>query len=203
MGLRLAPVSEFFELPKVRPRRRQRVKVEDDEGWGPPSLLLPGRVAKDVVIAASEDHAVVMEGIACYPSGLSFELRTVGLYYYDHEFNEYEPSMGSWVRRAGEKELPPGLLRFGVEYSDGQKATTLEADHGWHRSEDDGRLRLQLGGGGGGGATWSWRIWITPLPPDGPVVFVCEWPAFGIEETRKSIPGSRFRRAAERARGIF
>jgi hypothetical protein len=41
------------------------------------------------------------------------------------------------------------------------------------------------------------------LPPDGPVTFVCEWPAFGIEETRKRIPAARILKAAERARPVF
>jgi hypothetical protein len=41
---------------------------------------------------------------------------------------------------------------------------------------------------------WLWR-----LPPPGPVVFVCDWPAVGIEQARAQIDGQRIRDAAARS----
>jgi hypothetical protein len=29
--------------------------------------------------------------------------------------------------------------------------------------------------------------WVWPLPPAGPMTFVCEWTAFGIRETRTEV----------------
>jgi hypothetical protein len=58
-------------------------------------------------------------------------------------------------------------------------------------------------GGGGSDAMWTQEFWISPLPPDGPVRFVCEWPAMSIPETSRSIPGARIRKAAEKARPLF
>ena len=28
------------------------------------------------------------------------------------------------------------------------------------------------------------RWWVWPLPPDGPLEFICQWPVYGIGETR-------------------
>ena len=38
-----------------------------------------------------------------------------------------------------------------------------------------------------------------PLPPSGPLTFVCEWPAHGITESRASIEGDLIRVAAAEA----
>jgi hypothetical protein len=42
-------------------------------------------------------------------------------------------------------------------------------------------------GGGGGGGRWRQDSWVWPLPPSGPVGFVCEWPAAGIPLGRHEI----------------
>ncbi|HEY5353674.1 MAG TPA: hypothetical protein VIK57_14580, partial [Streptosporangiaceae bacterium] len=34
-----------------------------------------------------------------------------------------------------------------------------------------------------------WRWWAWPLPPAGSLEFVCEWPVFGIPETRTGVDG--------------
>jgi hypothetical protein len=46
-------------------------------------------------------------------------------------------------------------------------------------------------------------VWVSPLPPEGPVTFVCEWPAFDIEESRRVLDGAKFIEAAEQAKPIF
>jgi hypothetical protein len=191
----------FFEPPPPKRRRRSRVPVED-ESWTRPSLYLPGRIPNDIVIASAEDHAVIVGGIACYATGFGFNLRTAGRYYYDDDVDDPVESAVAMSRRPRDGQLSPTLLRFGVEYSDGGKATTLDP-HWFSRQYDGPGPHMYMGGGGGGGNSWSWEIWVTPLPPEGPVAFVCEWPAFGIQETRRSIPGARIRKAAERARRIF
>jgi hypothetical protein len=192
----------FFELPEVKPRaaRRRRRPKRDDEDWEPPSLLIPGRLPNDFVLASSDECAVVIEAIDCYPTGFGFGLRTVSRYDWDEE--DHDADLHAWRHRSRHREVPPTLLRFGVAFSDGRKATTLEP--AWfHGKRDRSGPHLYLGGGGGSGLDWTSDVWVTPLPPDGPVAFVCEWPAFGIEETRRSIPGAQIRRAAERARPIF
>ena len=54
-------------------------------------------------------------------------------------------------------------------------------------------------GGGGGGRRYDMRYWVWPLPPPGPVAFVCEWPAFGIPESRAELDARLILDAAARA----
>ena len=58
---------------------------------------------------------------------------------------------------------------------------------------------LMQRGGGGGGASWDFRFWAWPLPPDGPLEFVAEWPSEGIELTRAEVDSAVVREAAARA----
>jgi len=53
--------------------------------------------------------------------------------------------------------------------------------------------------GGGGPRLQFWRWWAWPLPPAGPLEFVCEWPAFGITETRAGIDAQMILDAAQRS----
>jgi hypothetical protein len=102
---------------------------------------------------------------------------------------------------AGDGEVPPEQLRFGLLFSDGSKCTTLDP---WRDSHDgEKRMQMHQGGGGGGGGEQYADMWVTPIPPEGPVEFVCEWPAFGIEETTHRLDGSHFIKAAEKAKPIF
>jgi len=52
------------------------------------------------------------------------------------------------------------------------------------------------GDGGGGGGRWSQGYWVWPLPPEGPLAFVCEWPIADISETRTEIDSALLRDAA-------
>ena len=54
---------------------------------------------------------------------------------------------------------------------------------------------------GGGGTTHSqfFRWWVWPLPPKGPLEFVCQWPMYGITETRVGVDAQLILDAAQRA----
>jgi len=45
--------------------------------------------------------------------------------------------------------------------------------------------------------------WLWPMPPDGPLTFVAEWPKYAITETRAAVDGTRIRAAAERATNLW
>jgi hypothetical protein len=45
--------------------------------------------------------------------------------------------------------------------------------------------------------SWHWEFWAWPLPPPGPLAFVCEWPAHGISLTRHEIDAGVLLHAAE------
>ena len=93
--------------------------------------------------------------------------------------------------------LPDDFLRFGVEFADGAKATNLPGPPG-PPGEPAGPLLLQRGGGGGG-SRWDQTYWVWPLPPPGPLAFVCEWPAEEISLTRAEIDAELVLGAAAKA----
>jgi hypothetical protein len=90
-------------------------------------------------------------------------------------------------------------FRFGMQLADGSKVIS---DHGGRRPDDDAEpegpiLRPFLGGGGPRSHFSRWWAW--PLPPAGPLEFVCEWPTFGIAETRADIDAQLILDAAQRS----
>jgi hypothetical protein len=54
-------------------------------------------------------------------------------------------------------------------------------------------------GGGGGPRRNDMTYWVFPLPPPGPLAIVCEWPAYGIEESRIEIDAALIIDASARA----
>ena len=71
------------------------------------------------------------------------------------------------------------------------------------RREGRGVDALQGDLGGGGGGRWRQSYWVWPLPPSGPLAFVCEWSAASIPVTRREIDAQLVLDAAERAQQIF
>ncbi len=50
---------------------------------------------------------------------------------------------------------------------------------------------------------WDNHYWVWGLPPPGPLVFVCEWPARGIGQSRMQADARLVLEAAERAVPIW
>ena len=67
------------------------------------------------------------------------------------------------------------------------------------RWEVDIGLLIPRGGGGGGRHTSQVGYWVWPLPPPGPLAFVCEWRAVGIPLTRVEVDAAPIIAAARRA----
>jgi hypothetical protein len=77
-------------------------------------------------------------------------------------------------------------MRFGIEFSDGRKATTVRPHRPRH-PQDTPEQPLLMMRGGGGGRRFEADFWVWPLPPPGPLAFVCDWREHGIELTRKEV----------------
>ncbi len=58
-------------------------------------------------------------------------------------------------------------------------------------------------GGSGGHRRAKTGYWLWPLPPAGPLAFVCEWPGEEIGLTRREIDGHAVRDAAGRATFVW
>jgi hypothetical protein len=82
-----------------------------------------------------------------------------------------------------------------VQFSDGRTAISGRPPGD---SEPTGPL-LQSRGGGGTSHSQLLRWWVWPLPPAGPLEFICQWPVYGIGETRIGIDGQLILDAARRS----
>jgi hypothetical protein len=187
----------FFEPPPSTPTGFAPAAVMRPPAWlGPPLDVLPGVVPVELVIARSDQTVVAVTGMRAYPTGFGFTLSLRRRHLPDrqqHQFPflfDYDPSEGH--------PTPDEFPRFGVQFADGRKATNLDR-HPLTDGEEPVPPVLTQGSGGGGGQIWDMEQWVWPLPPPGPVAFVCEWPAGGIAESRTEIDARSILEAAERA----
>lgn len=191
---------DFFKAPEGTPF--DEALPEPKPWFGPPMRALPGRLADTLLLAQTDRVAIAASSLAAYPTGFTFALETVPRRNDPKEWADLEHrGLGHGVRVNDAGELPPELLRFGVEFADGTRATSLDMLDRGHRDPDaapDGPLLLPRGGGGGGGR-WSHNAWVWPLPPAGRLTFACEWPALDIPFTRQDIDADLIRVAAGRA----
>ena len=96
-------------------------------------------------------------------------------------------------------------LQLAVEFSDGR--TAVNVGRSALSDELAGPVLWPGGrsGGGsiGGGTSWFQGFSLWPLPPPGPLTFVCEWPALGLAESRAEIDAQSVLDAAARAQVLF
>jgi len=102
--------------------------------------------------------------------------------------------------------LPDALLRFGGQSADGRRATNL--DRYLFIPEDQQPDQPVLiegagigaeGGPSGRGAYWDIECAVRPLPPPGPLAFICAWPGRGIPESRVEVDAGGILETATRA----
>lgn len=147
---------------------------------------------------------MVMSRISAYPDGIDFTVSS----YLHRSVNRrrrrylHQPMMLHDIAEPGEP-IPEELLRFGLIWPDGGRATNLDD---WGRSRQDATEPthgLEFDGGGGSDSERSQDYWAWPLPGPGQLRIVIEWPAFGIDETTGSIDGELLVEASKRARPVW
>ncbi len=99
--------------------------------------------------------------------------------------------------------IPDEALRFGIELSDGAKATVFDGYRYFGTEEQPSGPVLMQRGGTGGMRSFELGLWVWPLPPPGPLAFVCEWPAEDIPLTRFEIDANEIRASAARAEQLW
>jgi hypothetical protein len=162
--------------------------------WRQPEAVLPGVAPVELVLARTDDVAIAIPVLLAYPNGFELHLAV----------RLRSPDDGhrlGWALHGG--PAPGGLvtsdevLRLAVVYSDGRTATNVSTRHRLPGS--DGGLVLVPSGGGGGGGRYDATYWVHPLPPPGSVTLICEWPRWGVTETRVEVPAQVFLDASARA----
>ena len=196
----------FFDLPD-RGSDDDALDVDDEEdGFDGlrPAAWIAGVVPLELVVARSDQAAVVVSRISAYRDG--FELRVNSFLRRSVKRSRrqraHHPMMWHALGEPG-APLPDELLRFGLAWPDGGRATNLD---GWGRSWPDATEPthgLESHSGGGSDHEYSMEYWAWPLPGPGPLGLVVEWPAFGIGEISIPIDGSLLIAAAERAQPVW
>ena len=190
----------FFEPPPSPPPVAMAAVEYRQPAWlGPPANVLPGVVPVELLIARTDETAVALTGIRAYPTGFGF---TVSLRMRRLSFRQQDPyPFDAFVEG---DQVPDAFLRFGVQFADGAKATNFPRYDLHHDPETEPAPPvLTAHGGGGGGTVWDADHWVWPLPPAGPLAFVCEWPARQIGESRVELDARLVRQAAERATTLW
>jgi hypothetical protein len=170
--------------------------------------MLGAVLALALLVARSDTAAVRLESAIVYTSGVQFALELRWRKEAWRLLSRGDP----WHYRPSEtRELPDELFRAGFQLADGSKATTLRDGRStalrqfrpaWSEETPNGPT-LVLRGRGGTGLRWVQDVWLWPLPPEGPLAFVCEWPALGIELTRAQIDTALLHEAAGRSERLW
>jgi hypothetical protein len=167
---------------------------------GPPENELGVAVAAGAVLVRRADLAIAVTDFRSYSSGIAGRL-IVRLRERDPGGRMMHP-MHLMMRTRGAKpdELPDELLRFGIEFPDGRRATTIDNRPG--RDEPPEIVLMQRGGGGGGNG-WEFGFWIWPLPPEGPLTVAVEWPSESVELTTSQLDAAPLLAAASQSEALW
>jgi hypothetical protein len=198
----------FFNDLK-RPVRSQEPAEETPEWMSAPDGWIGAVLPVQEVIGLSDEAAICLGRLVAYPAGFEATLdaftRSLSWGY------AFDDAIAEWY--SGEQDRPPPqLLRYGIEFADGRKATNVGGMFGGsvvamaagtEPAPDPAKdVRLVPGGGHGGGRHSRQELWVWPLPPPGPVAFVCEWPRYGTPESRVEVDATLIRESARRAEEI-
>jgi hypothetical protein len=184
----------FFEPPPPPPEPPPRPPTP--EWLAPPDNVLAASFPLDLMLVRTDEHALFVHSGRAYENGFEFTLglnRRTPL-----EGPAHDPMMLWHAAQRG--EIDEAALRFGIAFADGRKATVFDPHPCWGDPETPvtPEIVLMQRGGGGGGVNWDFRFWVWPLPPEGPIEFVVEWPSEGIELTRSELDSAVVHDAATR-----
>lgn len=195
------PDPEMPEPEETEPERQPWWQAAEDE--------LPVLLPVSETLAVNEHLALGLFGVAVYSDGVEFRLegrlRRNGM-----PVREWNEACADFVGHnpLGGPAHPSGRLRYGLVLGDGEKVLAESFPFGGDGASADQKahsLSRNSGGGSGGSHTYSStdRLWLWPLPPEGPIEFVMQWPALGVEERSVVLDGSAMRDLAARVQRFW
>jgi len=184
--------------PEPPPPRQRRMPAWM---WPPEAEVLPAVVPLELALVRSDQQVIWIAAAEVYPEGMAFSVLMCGR------------------RDAPEGvETGSGTWRFGVQFSDGRKATVdgvggISRGRGVRATAVSAALDpfqappagpiLRARGGGGSRSAWRQQYWLWPLPPPGDLLFACEWPDLHIEFSSTTVEADLILTAAARARPMW
>ncbi|MFS0699882.1 hypothetical protein AB6N24_07900 [Cellulomonas sp. 179-A 4D5 NHS] len=165
---------------------------------GPPENELPVPVPVRGVLARTDDVAIALVGGRVSSTGVEIDLTVRRRDDEDDDAELHTIVHGhAYARRPGPAA---GRLLLGVELPDGGVATNVGPAL---ESADDDAPRLTPRDSHGGDRRVDATFWLTPVPAEGDLVFVCACPALGVPETRTVVPAAVLAGAAERVEVLW
>jgi hypothetical protein len=177
----------FFDMPPWRLRPHYRAPA-----WlRPPDGMVPGIVPAEFLVASTETYAVLVTKLLAFPNGLDFAVVV-------------RPRPGRPREPRRRDHRGDFGLQLEIRFADGH----VVGNHPRHLPRDfdakaPGRPMLYQTSGGGCDGVWSFQQWLWRLPPPGPLVFACAWPARQIPVSRVETDAGLVLEAAGRARALW
>jgi hypothetical protein len=174
----------------------------------PRENVLPGMAPVAAILARTQETVVAVTGIRAYPAGFGFTLKLQLRNLDPRERRAFWPFPELSHLRG--RPLPAaGILELTVEFADGRSVTNLDPPPTIDGPDepDPDRPMLRSGPGTGLEASgpfrdrWMWDMdyRVRPLPPPGPVAFICARLGRGIASSRLEVDGAAIRAAADDA----
>lgn len=160
---------------------RRRFSAPDNEA--------PVAVPTSTVLARSADAAVMLTSTLAYSTGTEFHL---SIRVRPRPDRRPKPLFQLMHRADFDETDPNQAFLLGVQFADGRRAMT-SGRRGMpapNDADDEQAVVLAFGNSSGSGNTYDLTLWMSPLPPPGPVTLVCRWPELGIEETQVNLDGA-------------
>jgi hypothetical protein len=152
------------------------------------------------VLARTDATVVALPCLEIYPYGLTLRfLLGVREGYHQAGIDPLDYSVDPRAVLPDDAPLeawPPQVLRIGVRFANGAVVTNLKDNHGHDGEPSLSEPSLTIHGGRSYQAECELPYLLRPLPPVGPFTIVCEWPARGIDESRRTIDAEQIHQAA-------
>jgi len=149
--------------------------------------MVPGVVPVALLVARTDTHAVLIDGLLVYPTGFDFDL---AIRRHPGRPREHRHRPRPWDDK----------LWLEVRFADGRTADN--DPRRWPRLSGDQLpdppLLYQSTSGEDGGHVWVWG-----LPPLGPLTFACQWPAQQIPPSQAQLDAGLVLEAAARATTLW
>ena len=206
-GINRAPRIVTFRAYK-KGQRPVREGLPPRPPWtGPPEDEVGIAVSVRTVLISQPRLFIAVTDCAAYSNGFSLSLAM-------RSRDEIPMRQLGFPGPNSEPDRAAGI-QIGVRFSDGRAVSedrhqpdsaVASYDRDWSEGKDPqppvGPV-IGQSGGGGGGRTWNYTYFIWPLPPDGPVMITCKWPARGLQAAGKEINGTAIRAAGLKSHSVW
>lgn len=195
-----ASMGFFAGRPRHVPDDEVQAPQAMPEWFGPPRGVMPGYAPTRAVVFRTDDVILIAGRFDVYRTGVEFSLQLQVRI----EDDTYDIPWELHHRhgRAPDGELPDEFLRFGIQFADGSAWSNIDDGFPMPPTPPTGPVVVGQGGGGGGGS-WAMNYWLWPLPPEGPLTFVAEWPKHQIAECSATVDASEIRQAVAHVEDLW